>query len=77
MGRCGESAQNACPDYPGASPEQTLSDCLAQMFAEGPGEPYIEHGHYLNMTDAAYTGAACGFFVTSAGKLWIVQDFFR
>ena len=77
MGRCNESAQNACPDYPGATPEATLSDCLAQMFAEGPGEPYSAHGHYLNMTEPSYNGVACGFFVTPAGKLWIVQDFYR
>jgi len=77
MGRCGESAQNACPDYPGQSPESTLSDCLAQMFAEGPGEPYSAHGHYLNMTEPSYTGVACGFFVTPSGKLWINQDFYR
>ena len=77
MGRCHESAQNACPNYPGQSPESTLSDCLAQMFAEGPGEPYKDHGHYINMTGPAYTGVACGFFTTPSGKLWINQDFFR
>jgi len=77
MGRCHESAQNACPNYPGQSPEATLSDCLAQMFAEGPGEPYKDHGHYINMTSPSYTGVACGFHTTPSGKLWINQDFFR
>lgn len=77
MGRCGESSQNACPDYPGATPEATLSDCLAQMFAEGPGEPYSEHGHYINMTSRDARSVACGVVVTPSGKLWINQNFFR
>lgn len=77
FGRCGEGAQNACPNYPGASPERALVDCLESMFAEGPGEPYAAHGHYLNMTNPAYRGVACGFHVTPSGQLWIAQDFFR
>lgn len=77
FGTCKQGAQNECPDYPGQSPESTLSDCLAQMFAEGPGEPYADHGHYLNMVDPSFTGVACGFFTTASGKLWITQDFFR
>lgn len=77
FGRCGEGAQNACPGYPGSSPERALADCLESMFAEGPGEPYAAHGHYLNMTNPAYRGVACGFHVTPSGQLWITQDFFR
>jgi hypothetical protein len=76
FGRCQEGAQNVCPGYPG-SPDVALQSCLQQMFDEGPGEPYSAHGHYLNMTNTAYKGAACGFYTAPDGKLWIIQDFFR
>src|SRR5207249_4555962 len=34
---CGEWGQNECPNWPGP-PEQMIKDCLAMMWAEGPGE---------------------------------------
>jgi hypothetical protein len=75
FGRCQESAQNECPGWPG-QPEQVIDNCLAQMFAEGPG-PFAGHGHYLSMTAPGYTGVACGFATAPNGKLWIVQNFYR
>jgi hypothetical protein len=75
FGRCQEGAQNECPGWPGAV-DQVVDNCLAQMFAEGPG-PFAGHGHYLNMTASGYTGVACGFATAADGKLWIVQNFYR
>ena len=74
FGTCGEWAQNECPGWPGP-PEQLLDGCLAQMWAEGPGEPFSEHGHYINMSSTQYTKVACGFFQTGQGNYWAVQNF--
>jgi hypothetical protein len=52
-----------------------IGNCLAAMWAEGPGEPYSAHGHYINMANASYTKVACGFAVRSDGRVWAVQDF--
>jgi len=70
---CGERAQNECPGWP--SIEATISGCLQMMWDEGPGEPYSEHGHYINMTNPAYSKVACGFAETSGGSVWAVQNF--
>lgn len=70
FGRCGERAQNACPNYPGRSTEEVLNKCLQQMFDEGPGG-----GHYDNMTNPKYTKAYCGFESMAGGRLWTVQNF--
>ena len=75
FGRCQESAQNECPNWPGPI-EQTVDKCLEQMFAEGPG-PFSGHGHYLNMIDPSYHGVACGITTLANGRIWIVQDFYR
>ncbi len=45
------------------------------LVAEGPGEPYSEHGHYINMANPGYTKVACGFAVLPNGRVWAVQDF--
>ncbi len=74
FGMCGEWAQNECPGWPGP-PEQLLDGCLAQMWAEGPGEPFSEHGHFINMSSMQYTKVACGFFQTGQGDYWAVQNF--
>jgi hypothetical protein len=74
FGQCGEYAQNECPGWPGP-PEGMLDGCLAQMWAEGPGEPFSEHGHYINMSNPAYTRVACGFYMTGQGSYWSVQNF--
>jgi hypothetical protein len=60
-------AQNECPAW--GSVADTLSGCIDQMWAEGPGG-----GHYDNMVgDSDFM--ACGFYTTAAGKVWMVQDF--
>lgn len=74
FGQCGEWAQNECPNWPGP-PAAMIGNCLALMWAEGPGEPYAAHGHYINMTNPSYTKVACGFAVLSNGRVWAVQDF--
>lgn len=74
FGDCTEMAQNECPGW-GGDLATVITDCLAMMFAEGPGEPYSEHGHYINMTSTSYTKLACGFYKTAAGKWWVIQDF--
>lgn len=75
FGTCQERAQNACPYWPGPA-DGMVDGCLADMFAEGPGEPFSQHGHYLNMTNPKYTAVACGFFVTGDGRVWMVQNFY-
>ncbi len=74
FGQCGERAQNECPGWPGP-PDQMIDNCLAAMWAEGPGEPYSAHGHYINMANSAYTKVACGFAVMPDGRVWAIQDF--
>ncbi|MCL2778997.1 MAG: trypsin-like serine protease [Polyangiaceae bacterium] len=67
-------AQNECAGW--SMPEQSITQCLAQMWAEGPGDPYSAHGHYINMTSTAYTKVACGYAVSANGKTyWATQDF--
>ncbi|MBZ5713601.1 CAP domain-containing protein [Nannocystis pusilla] len=73
FGQCGEFAQNECPGWPSPA-EQSLPDCLAQMWAEGPGEDFQMHGHYINMSSTDYTMVACGF-ADIGGELWMVQNF--
>ncbi len=70
---CGEWAQNECPGWP--SMASTVTGCLQQMWAEGPGADFQTHGHYINMSSTSYTQVACGFYTTPAGKVWAVQDF--
>lgn len=66
---CTEMAQNECPNSPG-SVSENLPECLADMWAEGPGG-----GHYDNMTSTKYTKVACGIHVLSSGDFWSVQNF--
>ena len=65
--------QNECPGY--RSEDQVISLCLQQMWDEGPGEPFIEHGHYINMTNPSHQRVACGFFTTTQGRVWAIQNF--
>lgn len=74
FGTCSEGAQNECPAWPGP-PENMIGSCLAQMWAEGPGQDFAEHGHYLNMTNTKFTQVACGVSVGSDGKVWAIQNF--
>ena len=75
FGQCGESAQNECPGWP--SIENVLEGCLQMMWDEGPGEPFSQHGHYINMSSTDYTRVACGFYETPNGDVWSVQNFAR
>lgn len=75
FGSCSESAQDECPNWPGDDLDTSIKDCLKQMWAEGPGTDFSTHGHYINMSSDKYTQVACGFYVTSAGDLWAVQNF--
>jgi len=74
FGACNEFAQNECPDW--SAPLSGLLDgCLALMWAEGPGEDFAVHGHYINMSSTDYTEVACGFSATTGDGIWAVQNF--
>jgi hypothetical protein len=73
FGRCKESAQNACPNWPGP-PERMIDECLKMMWDEGPGD-FPAHGHYNNMVDTRSTKVACGTYRMPNGSYWAVQDF--
>lgn len=75
FGTCKESAQDECPGWPGNDVDGSITGCLKQMWAEGPGTDFSTHGHYINMSNSSYTQVACGFYVTPAGELWAVQNF--
>jgi hypothetical protein len=74
FGKCGEFAQNECPNWPGP-PDTMIVGCLKMMWAEGPGTPFSAHGHYINMSSTSYKSVACGFYKTPSGSYWAVQDF--
>lgn len=67
--RCGELAQNECPNFAG-SVSKNLPTCLGAMWAEGPGG-----GHYEAMSSTKYTKVACGIYELPNGNFWAVQDF--
>jgi hypothetical protein len=69
----GGSAQNECPGW--GSVPMTIDRCLQVMWDEGPGEPFSEHGHYINMTNTRFSEVACGFFTTASGQVWAIQNF--
>lgn len=72
FGACGEWAQNTCPNW--GSEQDVIVGCLQAMWDEGPGEPFSEHGHYINMSSSDYTKVACGFSSSGAG-VWANQNF--
>lgn len=71
FGVCGEWAQNTCPNW--NSDDHILDSCLQMMWDEGPGEPFEEHGHYINMSSQSYTRVACGH--AGVGDVWSNQNF--
>jgi hypothetical protein len=73
FGDCNENAQNECPGW--GSVDDIIQDCLQDMWDEGPGQPFEEHGHYINMSSTEYTMVACGFFETTDGDIWAIQNF--
>jgi hypothetical protein len=72
FGMCGENAQNTCPNW--GSEQDVIVGCLQAMWDEGPGEPFSEHGHYINMSSLDYSRVACGFS-SSGGGVWANQNF--
>jgi hypothetical protein len=70
----GCSLLTACGDEDGP-PASMIEDCLALMWAEGPGEDFQKHGHYINMSSPNYTKVACGYHSTGDGGVWAVQNF--
>lgn len=75
FGSCSEFAQNECPGYPAGDISASLDQCLAQMWAEGPGVDFNTHGHYINMTNPNYTHVFCGFYTLGNNTFWGAQDF--
>jgi hypothetical protein len=76
----GGNGQNECPGY--SSETQVVGSCLQQMWSEGPPPQspcdsacFQKYGHFINMTNTKFKKVACGFFKTSAGSLWAVQNF--
>jgi Cysteine-rich secretory protein family len=74
FGTCMELAQDECPGWGSVAQIAGANGCLDQMWAEGPGTDYPTHGHYINMSNPAYKQVACGYYTTSAGKVWAVQN---
>jgi hypothetical protein len=74
FGKCGESAQDECPGWAGP-PDTMITQCLAMMWAEGPGSDFSTHGHYINMSSTSYAMVSCGFYTLPNGSVWAVQDF--
>lgn len=72
FGACGENAQNSCPNW--GSETEVVTSCLQVMWDEGPGEPFQEHGHYINMSGLGFTKVACGFSTSPEG-VWAYQNF--
>lgn len=72
FGACQEAGQMTCPGW--NSIESVNSDCLQQMWDEGPGTG-MEHIHYNIMTSETYTKVAVGIFQMSNGKFWIDINF--
>jgi hypothetical protein len=70
FGMCNELAQDECPGWPGATQSDAITGCLKAMWQAGPGEP-----HHDTMASTKYTQVACGFYTTSDGKVWSVQNF--
>ena len=72
FGDCGERAQCECPGWSSvAGPGWSIvPGCLDMMWAEGPGG-----GHHDIMSSRGYTKVACGFYTTTDGRVWAVQDY--
>jgi len=53
---------------------QVIDGWLQIVQDEGPGEPFWEHGHYINMSSTPYSKVACGFYTTPGGFICAVQN---
>jgi hypothetical protein len=76
----GGSAQNECPAWD--SEDEVIEGCLQSMWDEGPPPGpncddacFDMYGHFINMASSDYSRVACGFFTTSGGDVWAVQNF--
>jgi hypothetical protein len=87
-GMCDLGSQNTCPGYPvsfgGGTLAGVLKRCLQQMWDEGEppvpraecrGSCFLEHGHYLNMSDPNATDVGCGFYDMGGDTWWMNQNF--
>jgi hypothetical protein len=70
---CKSFAEDECPDW-GGSLTTIVTNCLKQMWAEGPPEAGQDN-HWLNMSNKSYTKVACGFYQEPNGHWWATQDF--
>jgi len=55
------------PNRTPGSEQQVVHGCLQSMWDEGPGEPFSQHGSYLNMSITNYSKVACGVSSLGAG----------
>jgi hypothetical protein len=60
-----------CPGYP--SEPSIISECLQQMFDEGP--PDSGYNHFSIMTASTATMVACGIYTDSKGHVWALQNY--
>lgn len=72
FGSCGENGQCECPAWNGdpATFQDSIVQCLNQMWAEGPGG-----GHFDIMTNPNYQSVACAYAVVNGG-LWVTQSYY-
>ena len=69
-----DAAQNECPGWD--STPSTIDGCTQSMFDEGECSDFDTCGHYLNITSTTSTSVACGYYTTSSGAVWMVQNFY-
>lgn len=72
FGTCTELGQNECPGWGGwhGDPTVVVRDCLAAMWAEGPGG-----GHYENMRRTTWKKVSCSVYVAPNGEVTAIQNF--
>ena len=76
FGKCEESGQCECPGWNSltGNASSIVPGCLDMMWAEGPPTDG-KLNHYEIMTSTSYTMVSCGFYTTSTGSVWAVQDY--
>ncbi len=70
--------QCECPGWPEPT-DKSATDCVAAMYAEGPGTG-AAHGHYNTLMTPQYTRLSCGVYVKPGAppgsETWIVFNFY-
>jgi hypothetical protein len=70
--------QNECPGWY-APVDKAATDCVAKMYAEGPGSGPA-HGHYNVLMNPSYTKLSCGVNVKpgapATSATWLVLNFY-